>query len=362
MKIIRISTRIFPDITGPAKQVYLFSKFCSENNIKTINLACLPKKKNYIKKKKINENYIIHYLPFHAPGRNAGVLKLFVFFVRFVIFGIFEVFKIIRKEKIDLIHAHSPPPSGFVAYFFHKFLRIPYFYSIHGIEVPIQYISDLDINIIAKKSRKTLVVSRSLEKYLIANYKLNNIHWLPNTIESKKYFHVSTKDEKEKIIHNLDLNSILKKEDFIISYIGYMIFKQKVKGMIDFLFGFNQFLKKIQLNGEKNKFKLIFIGDGDYLSTIEDKIIGLNLRDNVHLLGRRNDIKEILAISNLLALTSYQEGFPNVILEAMASKVPCLGTNVGEINYIIGNSGYIIIAYCVVYCPVHQGYSTHVCS
>ncbi|KKN08969.1 hypothetical protein LCGC14_1051380, partial [marine sediment metagenome] len=33
---------------------------------------------------------------------------------------------------------------------------------------------------------------------------------------------------------------------------------------------------------------------------------------------------------------------PNVILEAMASNVPCLGTNVGEIKNIIGNTGYIV--------------------
>ena len=59
-------------------------------------------------------------------------------------------------------------------------------------------------------------------------------------------------------------------------------------------------------------------------------------------LGKRDDIKELLAIANLLALTSYAEGSPNVLLEAMASNVPCLGTNVGEIKHIIGNTGYIV--------------------
>ena len=67
----------------------------------------------------------------------------------------------------------------------------------------------------------------------------------------------------------------------------------------------------------------------------------LNLKSNAIFLGKRDDIKELLAIADLLALTSYIEGSPNVLLEAMASNVPCLGTDVGEVKYIIGNTGYI---------------------
>ncbi len=342
MKIIRISTRIYPDISGPAKQVYLLSNYCSKNKIKMINIACLPKNEVYKKEKKINDNFIIHYLPFHAPGINAGVVKLFIFFIKFFIFGIIKIFKITRKESIDLIHAHSPPPSGLTAYFAYKCLKIPYFYSIHGIEVPIQLISDIDINLIVKKSQMTFVVSRTIRKYLKDNFKVDSIYWLQNVIETMKYYHVNTEEEKRKVIQNLNLNLILKKEDFIISYIGTMIFLQKVEGMIDFLEGFNQFLKKIQTKTEKNKFKLIFIGDGTYQNLLKGKIDQLDLKNNVFLLGRRNDVKDILAISNFLALTSYLEGFPNVLLEAMASKIPCLGTNVGEIKYIIGETGYIV--------------------
>ncbi|MEE9378486.1 MAG: glycosyltransferase [Candidatus Lokiarchaeia archaeon] len=295
-----------------------------------------------MKEKKINDNFIIHYLPFHAPGINAGVIRLLFFFIKFLLYSIIKVFKIIQKEKIDLIHAHSPPPSGFIAFFFHRFLKIPYFYSIHGIEVPNQYISNLDINLIAQNSQKTFVVSRTLKKYLNTNYKVKNISWFPNIIQTAKYYHVNNEQEKDEIIQNLNLNFILQKEDFIISYIGYMIFKQKVKGMIDFLDGFYLFLKKIQLKTEQEKIKLIYIGDGVYSTLLEEKVKQLDLKNNIFILGRRNDVKDILAISDLLALTSYIEGSPNVLLEAMAAKVPCLGTNVGEIKNIIGDTGYIV--------------------
>ena len=165
---------------------------------------------------------------------------------------------------------------------------------------------------------------------------------MPNGIDISENYHVDNANEKESLIRILGLNNYLKKDDFIISYIGYMIFLQKVKGMTDFLEGFNKFISKIQSNNEKQKIKLLFIGDGEFSYLVENKVKELNLEKHVLLLGRRNDVKDILAISDFFGLTSYSEGFPNVILEAMSSKIPCLGTNVGEIKHIIGDSGYIV--------------------
>ncbi len=52
---------------------------------------------------------------------------------------------------------------------------------------------------------------------------------------------------------------------------------------------------------------------------------------NVFLLGIKLDIEKFYAISDFGALTSYMEGFPIVLLEAVASKIPCICTDVGEV-------------------------------
>lgn len=342
MTVLIISTRIYPDISGQAKQVYDLSKYCSENGLKIINIACLPKNYPKMKKKIINENLTIFFLPFSAPGFNAGLVKMISFFFKFLFYTIIKASLIIKKENINLVHAHSPPPSGFVAFTLKSFFNLPYFYTIHGWEVPIKLISDLDIKLVAKNSEFTFIVSRKLCEILKEGFKIDNLRWIPNAIDPSEFFHAKNQEEKKQIIKKTDLSNIIKETDFVISYIGYMVFYQKTQGMVDFLNGFDRFLKDVDDAGERKRVKLLFVGSGEYMSYVRKEVKKLDLNENVFLLGKRDDIKSLLAISDLLALTSYVEGFPIVLLEAMASKVPCIGTDTGEIRYIIDQAGYVI--------------------
>ena len=98
--LLRISTRIFPDKGGPAKQVYLLSNYISKNNIRVVNLTCNPYKNNIISKEIINKNNYNYYLPFNAPKNDTGILNLLFFFIRFMIIGLFKAIYIKLKFKI----------------------------------------------------------------------------------------------------------------------------------------------------------------------------------------------------------------------------------------------------------------------
>ncbi len=83
------------------------------------------------------------------------------------------------------------------------------------------------------------------------------------------------------------------------------------------------------LENKENKIKLVLIGDGDknvtdYLLKLVDK---LNLQQNVIFLGRKSNPYQYLKKAKVLALSSYYEGTPNVIVEAIATETPIVSSN-----------------------------------
>lgn len=66
------------------------------------------------------------------------------------------------------------------------------------------------------------------------------------------------------------------------------------------------------------------------------------IRERVVLLGKRDDIPELTAAFDIASLSSMGEGFPNVVVEAMACAVPCVVTDVGESARIVGDAGVVV--------------------
>ena len=62
----------------------------------------------------------------------------------------------------------------------------------------------------------------------------------------------------------------------------------------------------------------------------------------VHLLDQISDMPAFYQSIDAFLMTSITEGFPNVLVEAMASGVPCISTNVGDAKYIVQDLGAIV--------------------
>jgi starch synthase (maltosyl-transferring) len=79
----------------------------------------------------------------------------------------------------------------------------------------------------------------------------------------------------------------------------------------------------------------LLVGDGEERAVIEQRIEGMGLANHFRLLGARSDVPKLLALSDLFVLPSLYEGMPNVILEAMASRLPVVATDVDGTREVV---------------------------
>ncbi|MBE0434003.1 glycosyltransferase [candidate division WOR-3 bacterium] len=86
------------------------------------------------------------------------------------------------------------------------------------------------------------------------------------------------------------------------------------------------------------------VGQGPLLPFLKAEVHRLEIDDTVHFLGARDDVNELLAQSKIFILPSRWEGLPLSMLEAMASGLPVVATNVGGIPEVIvdGVNGILV--------------------
>jgi glycosyltransferase involved in cell wall biosynthesis len=96
---------------------------------------------------------------------------------------------------------------------------------------------------------------------------------------------------------------------------------------------------------ERTDVRFVCVGDGppEYQRELIDYCSELGLAKLMLWAGVRHDMPSIYSALDVLTVSSsFGEGFPNVIGEAMACGVPCVATNVGDSAMIIGDLGELV--------------------
>jgi glycosyltransferase involved in cell wall biosynthesis len=110
----------------------------------------------------------------------------------------------------------------------------------------------------------------------------------------------------------------LGKGDVAVVVSGRMIYDKGIQFIAD----------AIDMPGPGN-LKFIFAGDGEYCEILRNRF-GPYIRDGKMLvLGKRDDVREILLASDIFLFATLHENLSNALLEAMAAGLPVIATNVG---------------------------------
>jgi glycosyltransferase involved in cell wall biosynthesis len=91
---------------------------------------------------------------------------------------------------------------------------------------------------------------------------------------------------------------------------------------------------------------LLLVGDGPLRAALEAQALRLGVASRCRFIGFRNDVGTIYALSDVVALTSANEGTPVSVIEAQAAGVPAVSTDVGGVRDIVadGVSGFVVPA------------------
>ena len=252
----------------------------------------------------------------------------------FIIFKIFRLIMIIKKYNPEIVHTwlyHSNLIGGIAS----KLSGVKKIYwSIHHDFEYSNIFKFLEMKILAFLSycipdKIVYCTHSSQQNHVLNGYNKNLSLIIENGICLKNF-----RPQKEVRI-NLRKKLKIKSNCFLIGNISrYHPIKD------------HETLLKSLVILKKNKlfFKCILIGSGLSKNNIIllNKLKKYNLEDNVILYGKSLEIHKLLNAFDLNILSSKSECSPVTILEAMASGIPSLSTNVGNAKDLIGDCGWIV--------------------
>lgn len=232
-----------------------------------------------------------------------------------------QILSIISEYKIDVIHAHDFR-SDLFGLLCAKIRRKPIVSTIHG------WIANdkkgvvytwLDKRLL-RFFNKVISVSNKTAKIAVdSGINSNKITVINNALKLENY-------EKYKVEKCLRKELGLSTDAVLIANIGRL---SPEKGQLDFLKASETLLKKHE------QVKVLLIGIGENYDMLKKYAVSHNIDDSVFMLGFRKDMVNIYNNVNMIVQSSYTEGMPNVVLEAMLMRVPVIATNVGGTCEII---------------------------
>lgn len=240
--------------------------------------------------------------------------------------GIFRAFNKLRKEGFlpDVIHAHIYE-AGIPAITLGKLNRIPVIITEHSSAFPrrlIRGINRLMAKFAFEHADLVCPVSDDLKKHIEAYGIRANFKVIPNVVDTSVFVPRNKAEQKDG-----------KKRLLLVAMLT------DVKGVPYLIEALNI------LRTMRSDFVLDIVGDGPmrYEYEVMVKRLGLNTVVRFHGFKPKQDVAEFMRNSDIFVLPSLWENLPCVIIEAMASGLPIVATNVGGIPEIVNDEVGVLV-------------------
>lgn len=246
-----------------------------------------------------------------------------------------KIKKVCSENNYDILHCHSPI-GGVLARFAFKDFRKKggkLIYTAHGFHffkgAPIKnWIIFYPIEKFCSRYTDCLITINKEDYKRAKNFKAKEVKYVPGIgIDTKKIKDIK---KNRKILNEFNI-----KDEVVLVSVGELSNRKNHKVIL-------KALEKV-----KGNFKYIICGQGAKKEELIKLSKELNLQEKVEFLGYRQDVKEILKASDIFCFPSKQEGLPVALMEAMASGLPVICSDIRGNKDLIEDKkgGYLLKSY-----------------
>ena len=249
-----------------------------------------------------------------------------------------QLVEIVRRENIDYIHCNTPV-GGVLGRLAGKKCKVKkIIYQVHGFHfykgAPLKnWLLYYPIERFLAHFTDALITINQ-EDYELARKKLHlrnrgKVYYVPGVgIDLSQYQHADS--IRKSVRDSLEL----KDTDVVLISMGDLIARKNYSVALKAVSGCLKTHKDIHY---------IICGKGPELEKLKRLAEELNISDQVHFLGFRTDIKDLLKAADIFFFTSLQEGLPRSTMEAMASGLPVACSRIrGNVDLIDEGKGGVL--------------------
>ncbi len=243
-----------------------------------------------------------------------------------------KIATIARAENLDLMHVHYAIPHSISAVLARESIKnsmyLPVITTLHGTDITLvgadrSYLSITRYGL--QESDSVTAVSSYLKRATIETFDFDKVDVIPNFICPEDY-------QKN---HGLPLRKELAPNgETIVTHVSNF---RAVKRPLDCIMILSKAIKN------DKRIKLVMVGDGPERSACEYRASELGISKNVSFEGKRANIADYLAVSDVFLLPSEFESFGLAALEAQACQVPVVACRIGGIPEVVidGETGFL---------------------
>lgn len=242
-----------------------------------------------------------------------------------------RLLRLLRRLRPDLLHGYMD--ANLPALLAGKLLRLPVAWGIRR--------ASADLGLLDRRSRRLLRVAAALSRrvdlvvfnseaglraYAAMGFRARRMLMVPNGFDLDRFHPDPAAGAAQRASWGVPPGAPL------VGLVGRLA---PVKGHSVFL----RAAAKVAARMPEARFACIGGGDGAFREALQAEAAALGLADRILWPGPCGDMPAAYNALSALALASWDEGFPNVLGEAMACGIPCAATRAGDAERLLGGAG-----------------------